>query len=73
MGMPTTIETFEIDGVIEVISPQGIDVASIAWTRYAAARRSGPGIDRIARWNSALGYTSRGVGYEWRLYKLEPL
>lgn len=70
---PAIIETFEVDGVIEVVSPQGIDVASTAWNRYAVARRSGTDMDKVTRGNSALGYISRGVYYEWRLYRLETL
>ena len=73
MKIPTVIETFEIDGVIEVICAASDDVASTAWICFAAARRSSLGTDKITSMNACLSYTTRDVRYEWKIYVLEEL
>ena len=65
------IETFEIDGVIEVISPSGPD--STAWTCFAATRKFHLSERDTTSMSASLSYSTRDVHYEWRFYVLETL
>lgn len=73
MRIPTVIETFEVDGVIEVICEFGAGEATPAWTCFTIARKSSLGTDKTTSMNSALSYTTRDVRYEWKIYSLVEL
>ena len=66
-----SIETFEIDGVIEVISLT--EPNSTAWTCFAATRRSHLSARDSTSMGASLSYTTRDVHYEWKLYILREL